>query len=349
MSYEPIVPVENKEEDKKTKTGENDKYEPIMPATKEKEFMETKTGENENRINDEDEKNKDIKKKYEPIMPDTKEKEFMKTKASENENKINDYENNNLNVINENSGNENVINENKDKKKEVIPDMKGNYHVIYYGKEKKEEDNNRYYLGLHYDDEQYYFILKKGDPLDLSFSLYYNKFEFSNLVEHLNLNFDLFPDFKSVEELLINVLKRKEAYLNEKTEVSINVYFTIMGKEQKITLLKREMNDNEKFDLIVDELKKLKNVNDDKFEELKKLVNEFEEETNKKLKENTDILDTLKLQVEQNKVDIDNETKEIQKIREEISTMNTEIKEGENFANNNNNNNNNNNENCFIF
>ena len=78
---------------------------------------------------------------------------------------------------------------------------------------------------------------------------------------------------------------------------------------------------------------------------MKKLVNEFEEETNKKLKENTDILDTLKLQVEQNKVDIDNETKEIQKIREEISTMNTEIKEGENFANNNNNNN----ENCFIF
>ena len=154
----------------------------------------------------------------------------------------------------------------------------------------------------------------------------------------------LFQDFKSIEELFLNILERNEAYLNDKTKDTINVYFTIMKEEQKIVLEKRDMNENEKFDLIVDELKSLKNVNEDKIEELKKLANEFEEETNKKFKENTELLDTLKLQVEQNKVDIDNETKEIQQIKDEIEKMKAEINNNEDNLNRGNDNNN-----CFIF
>ena len=239
----------------------------------------------------------------------------LETNEPENEenNEIKEENKNKINII------ENKINE-------KIPELK---QLKDYILSLQNENDKKYILNLYYDNKYFYFKLKKEESIDISLFYFFNKYDFSTLIDKLKLDYDKFIDFKSIENILIESLNDNKAYIKIEKNNSINVSFKLMDLEKDITLLKTEMNEDEKFDKILEDIKELKNSNLDKIEELKKLSKEIEDDAEKKCKENKDILDSLELQVEQNKNDIDKETEEIQTLKEEIRKIREEIKDNE--------------------
>ena len=239
----------------------------------------------------------------------------LETKEPENE------ENNEIKEENKNKIN---MTENKIKEK------------ISYSKKSKDyilslqnENDKKYILNIYHDNNYFYFKLKKQESIDISLFYFLNKYDFSTLIDKLKLDYNIFMDFNSIEKILIECLDENKAYIKSVKNNSINVSFKLMDLEKDITLLKTEMNEDEKFDKILEDIKELKNSNLDKIEELKKLSKEIEDEAEKKCKENKDILDSLELQVEQNKNDIDKETEEIESLKEEIQKIKEEMKDNE--------------------
>jgi len=208
-----------------------------------------------------------------------------------------------------------------------IPDIQSKDYILYLENEK--DKNNKYYLNLFHDTYYFYFKLNKIEPENISLSFFFYKYDYSSLIDKLKIDEKLIPDFKSIEFYLLESLQKNNVYLKDETNATIYIIFKILDKESVITLLKQEMNENQKFEKIIKEINALKNVNEDKIEELKKISNEIKDEAELKCNQNREFLETLELQVNQNKADIDNETNEIELLKEEIQKIKDEIKENE--------------------
>ena len=242
------------------------------------------------------------------ITPDTEEKEI-----NDEEIQLNENNNNKMNIIKE------------PEKKEDNSNTKYKEYILYQEK----ESNNQYILNLYYDKVYYYFKIKKKETIDISLYFFFNKLNYSSLLKKLNLNHDKFTDFKTIENYLIELLDKKEVYLKKEENDSIKIVFKSMDTEKELTLKKTEMNEDEKFEKIVNEINALKDVNEGKIEELKKMSKEIEEDADKKCKEQKETLDILEKQIDQNKADIDEETNEIELLKEEMQKIKDEIKENQ--------------------
>ena len=230
---------------------------------------------------------------------------------------------------------------NEDILKEEIPDLKSDDFILYQEKDK----DIKYCLNLFHDSNYFYFKLKKKEPINISLFFFYIRYDYSTLIDKLKLDSKKYIDMKSIEKILIEALNKKEVSLKNEKENSINIGFKLNNNEHEITLMKKEMNDNEKFEKIVEELKGLKNMDEDKIEDIKRQSKEIEEYGNNKCKEIKDELDSLEIQANQNKADIDNQTNEIELLKEEMKKINEQFKEDEEKINNDNNNK----KDCLIF
>ena len=246
--------------------------------------------------------------------------ETPKEEEKENKNEIKEEEkySNNIgsNLINNNMIN--IINV-------PIPDIQSKDYILYLQNEK--DKNNKYCLNLFHDTTYFYFKLNKIEPENISLDFFFNKFDYTTLIDKLKINEKLTPDFKSIESLLLESLEKNNVYLKDETNTTIYVIFKMMDKERVIVLLKQEMDENQKFEKIMEEINSLKNVNEDKIEELKKKSKEIKDETELKCNKNKELLDSLEVLVKQNKVDIDNETNEIELLKEEIQKIKNEIQD----------------------
>jgi hypothetical protein len=246
--------------------------------------------------------------------------ETPKDKEKENRNEIKEEEkySNNIgsNLINNNMIN--IINV-------PIPDIQSKDYILYLENEK--DKNNKFCLNLFHDTTYFYFKLNKIEPENISLDFFFNKFDYTTLIDKLKINEKLTPDFKSIESLLLESLEKNNVYLKDETNTTIYVIFKMMDKERVIILLKQEMDENQKFEKIMKEISALKNVNEDKIEELKKKSKEIKDETELKCNKNKELLDTLEVLVKQNKVDIDNEANEIELLKEEIQKIKNEIQD----------------------
>ena len=237
--------------------------------------------------------------------------ETPKEEEKENKNEIKEEEKYSNNIGN------NIINYNMINIINVpIPDIQSKDYILYLQNEK--DKNNKYCLNLFHDTTYFYFKLNKIEPENISLFFFFNKYDYSTLIDKLKLSEKLIPDFKSIE-----------LYLKDETNTTIYIIFKIMDQERVIVLLKQEMDENQKFEKILKEINTLKNVNEDKIEELKKKSNEIKDETELKFNQNKELLDTLEVLVNQNKADIDNETNEIELLKEEIQKIKDEIKDNE--------------------
>ena len=248
--------------------------------------------------------------------------ETPKEEEKENKNEIKEEEKYSNNIGN------NIINYNMINIINVpIPDIQSKDYILYLQNEK--DKNNKYCLNLFHDTTYFYFKLNKIEPENISLFFFFNKYDYSTLIDKLKLSEKLIPDFKSIELCLLESLEKNNVYLKDETNTTIYIIFKIMDQERVIVLLKQEMDENQKFEKILKEINTLKNVNEDKIEELKKKSNEIKDETELKFNQNKELLDTLEVLVNQNKADIDNETNEIELLKEEIQKIKDEIKDNE--------------------
>ena len=228
-------------------------------------------------------------------------------------------------IIDKNNFNQIITDNAPEEKIEKIPEVESKDFIIYL----EENKDSKFCLNLCYDSNYFYFKLRKKEPVDISLFFYFNKLDYSTLVDKLALDGSKYSDFKSIDEIIKENLNKNEIFLKKAEKENLDMVIKLKDNYKNIVLYKREMNEDEKFEKILKELKDLKNINDDKIEELKKSAKEIEEFAEKKCQENKTELESLQLQVDQNTADIENETNEIELLKEEIDKIKSEIKENE--------------------
>ena len=189
---------------------------------------------------------------------------------------------------------------------------------------------NEYKLLVYIEDKYIIFNINKLDSNILLYH-YQNKYELKEIINILNLNINLYDNLEKIRELI------NEAYLNKKlsiyninNEMNLNLKLTIGFKEYEylIILNKKELNINEKFEMIINKILLLKKSNNvlinDKFKEIEKLIFDLKDIVNKKMKENEDSINLLKNNIKDNKYLLQNNKKEIEYLKNEI--LNNRIK-----------------------
>ena len=205
---------------------------------------------------------------------------------------------------------------------------------------------------MFFDSSHYYFKLSKKETINVSFVYHYHHFDYSTLLLKLKLDGEKYIDFKSIEAILIECLNKNNVILKKGNGESMKIIFKLMNNKGEINLNKENMTEEQKFEKVLNEIKDLKNINEDKIEEIKKSSKEIEEYVEKKCKENKIELEKLDKEVDKNKEDIDNQKKELDELNEALEDIKEKIKNNKAIIKNNNNNNNNNNgsrTDCSVF
>ena len=157
---------------------------------------------------------------------------------------------------------------------------------------------------MFFDSSYYYFKLSKKETIDVSFVYHYHHFDYSTLLLKLKLDGEKYIDFKSIEAILIECLNKNKVILQKGNGESMKIIFKLMNNEGEINLNKENMTEEQKFEKVLNEIKDLKNINEDKIEEIKKSSKEIEENEEKKIKENKIELEKLDKEVDKKKVKV---------------------------------------------
>ena len=137
---------------------------------------------------------------------------------------------------------------------------------------------------MFFDSSYYYFKLSKKETINVSFVYHYHHFDYSTLLLKLKLDGEKYIDFKSIEAILIECLNKNNAILKKGNGESMKIIFKLMNNAGEINLGKENMTEEQKFEKVLNEIKDLKNINEDKIEEIKKSSKEIEEYVEKNVK-----------------------------------------------------------------
>ena len=202
-----------------------------------------------------------------------------------------------------------------------------NEYFKYKEMENKNEylmNDNKYKLLVYIEDKYIIFNINKLDNISLYY--YQNKFELKEIINILKLNNNLYDNLEEIKELI------NEAYLNNKLSIynennEINLKFKLpigFNKEYEysIKLNKKELNINEKLEIIINEIIFLKQSNNilinHKLKEIEELIFDLKDIINKKMKENEELINILKNQIKNNENLLENNKKEIKYLKNEI-------------------------------
>ena len=192
---------------------------------------------------------------------------------------------------------------------------------IVVKKEYKLKINNKQYLfTISHNDKNIFFIIKEQDYI--FFYQYKNVFDLQKIIQYLKLNINFYNDINKIIELLDKVFLNQKMIIsyNEKDDsFNINVKLPEYFQEydSNIILKKEELENNEKFEIIIKEINSIKNnkINDNKLEIITQSLNNLKILNNKKLNENEDLIKLLK-----NKT-INNQNKNKDKINDTKNTI----------------------------
>jgi len=168
---------------------------------------------------------------------------------------------------------------------------------------KIEINKNKYELIIFRDNQYIYFKIIQIDDITLFY--YINKYNYEQIIDILNLKNNLYEDLEKVMELI------DEAYSNKKILINFNIKKNIVIKiklpmgfkeyESSLILNKKESDINGKFDVIINQISLMKNLQDEK---IKEKLNEIERQI---LQLKTSVFQKL-----------ENNSKEINKLKEKI-------------------------------
>ena len=198
---------------------------------------------------------------------------------------------------------------------------------IVVKKEYKLKINNKPYLfTISHNDKNIFFIIKEQDYI--FFYQYKNVFDLQKIMQYLKLNINFYNDINKIIELLDKVFLNQKMIIsyNEKDDsFNINVKLPEYFQEydSNIILKKEELENNEKFEIIIKEIKSIKNdtVIDNKLEIITQSLNNLKILNNKKLNENEDLIKLLKNKIINNETKLKVNEKEIQYLKNEISIL----------------------------
>ena len=193
--------------------------------------------------------------------------------------------------------------------------------------EKKEYiiNNNNEKFKLLVEKNSFYinFQLYKFD--EINFLCYENKFNLKDITHHLKLNPNIYTDLNKILKLTEELYSKNKIFLKTKNtsiELVLYLYNNSTEYEIGIHLRKRELNINESFELITNEIKEMKknssNLLDDRLFGIELLLNDIKNEIiNKNNNE--------KKEIEIYEKKIKNNTNELKKNYEDINELKEKI------------------------
>ncbi len=159
---------------------------------------------------------------------------------------------------------------------------------------------------------------------------YKNQFDLNDIVNKLDISHKLYNDLEKVMDLIDDCYNNNKLLLKLNTNDKINVIikYQLGNKDNEclLTLIKEELDINEKFELIFNKIISLKNNKeikiDEYFKNIEKLLIDLKEDINKKLEDNVNKINELKNEIEKNKIDVENNNKIIKILKNEIFNLN---------------------------
>ena len=187
-------------------------------------------------------------------------------------------------------------------------------------------NNKPYLFTISHDNKYIYFIIKEQN--NILFFQYKNEYDLQKIIQYLKLNVNFYNDLNKIIELLDKVFINKKMNIsyNEKNDIfNINIKLQEYFQEydSNIILKKKELENNEKFEIIIKEIKEIKNdiIIDQKLEIITKSLNDLKKLINKKLNENSDLIESLRNKITNNETILKTNEKEIQLLKDEISRL----------------------------
>ena len=191
--------------------------------------------------------------------------------------------------------------------------------------------NNKLYLFIiSHDNKCIYFIIKEKN--NILFSQYKNEYDLRKIIQFLKLNVNFYNDLNKIIELLDKDFLNKKMIIsyNEKNNTfNINIKLPEYFQEydSNIILKKKELENSEKFEIIIKEIKSKKKdiIIDKKLEIITESLNNLKILINKKLNENNDLIKSLRNKIIKNESILKTNEKEIQLLKNGISILKDKI------------------------
>ena len=160
-------------------------------------------------------------------------------------------------------------------------------------------NNNKYNLIITLDNE---FIEFKVYQLnDIKFIYYKNKFNLNNINNILDLSLNIYNNLEKVLQLIDLAYKNKNLLINidinNKMNLIIRYQIGFMKHECLIPLIEKELDINEKFEIIFNEIILLKKLEDRRINEKIKNIEKLLLDIKTKFEENLNIINLLKNEV----------------------------------------------------
>ena len=211
-------------------------------------------------------------------------------------------------------------NENKIYEKNEIITKKKEYKI--------EMNGNEYLLFITLDEK--YINFKLIHVNDIIFIYYINKFDLNDINNKLDLSFNINNNLEKVMKLVDSCFSNNKLSIKYDINNDINIImkYPVAFEEHEcsLKLIKTELNINEKFEIILNEislLKKDKNIEvNEKFKNIEKLIVDLKDNINKKLKENLNMIKELKNKIEKNKNNLINNNKIINILKNDMFNIN---------------------------
>ena len=208
-------------------------------------------------------------------------------------------------------------------------------------KEKKEYsiqiNNISYKFIIYIDHIHIYFLIKEIN--NIVFYIYENKYDIDQIIKILKLNVNFYDNLHKIINLLDQVYLRnkiKLEYIINKDTFKINIKLPIDYQEYDSYLIldKKELDNNDKFDIIIKELCSLQKdkIKDNKINILKKYIFDLKILIIDKLNENVNQIYSLKNELLKNEKLLKENKKEINILKNKI----LDLKESIDKINNNN-------------
>ena len=179
--------------------------------------------------------------------------------------------------------------------------------------------NKKYSLKIERNMHYIFFNLYKLDEISLFY--YKNKFDLPKIIQLLKINPDLYNDFPKIFKLI------EECYSNNK--ISLNIYNNVIDlilniNENNIIihLIKSDLNLNEKFNSVIEQIKFIKkkanNLIDDRLCIIEVLLHDIENDTNAKINEQNKEIDIFQQKMLKDVNEIKGTNYEIKELKEKI-------------------------------
>ena len=188
-------------------------------------------------------------------------------------------------------------------------------------------NNNKKY-NLLVEVDLHYIYFKLYNIGEITFFNYHNKFDLKSIIYYFKLRPDLYTDLNQIFKLIEELYTQNKIFL-EQNDSSMELIFKLKVNsteyESNIHLIESEISMNEKFELVMNEIKSIKmnssNLLDDRLFGIELLLDDIKNDVNIRIKDEKKEIETYEKKIVNNVNKLKQNYQDINELKEKISNI----------------------------